>query len=63
MIDVMLSDLPRVIYIDKDKITKQDIEDAEKKTKDVQERVRKGGLGINFSAKVNPQNFIKSKMK
>ncbi len=61
--EVMMADLPRVEYIDPDKITKQDLEEAKRKTIALQERVKKNGLGADLSKRLNTNAFIQSKMK
>lgn len=62
MLDIMLADCPRVIYTDKEKITKKDIEDAERRTKELQQK-SKHGLGINFKKQLNANEYLKGKMK
>lgn len=63
VMEVMMADLPRVEYIDPDKITKQDLEEAKRKTIALQERVKKNGLGADLSKRLNTNAFIQSKMK
>lgn len=62
LLEVMLSDLPRVVY-NSGKITDNDIKEAEDRTKNLRERVKKHGLGINFSNKVNTNDYVSSKIK
>ena len=63
MIEVMMADLPRVEYIDQDKITKEDIKDATKKTEALQKRVKARGLGANLGARIDPKAYLGAKMK
>lgn len=61
VIEVMMADLPRVEYIDPDKITKEDVEEAQRKTKALQSR-KTGGIGANLGNRINTSAFIKSKL-
>lgn len=63
MIDLMLSDLPRVEY-GKDRITQQDIQEAKEKNIQLQERLKKGkGIGANLNNQIGTEGFLKSKIK
>ena len=63
IIDVMLADLPRVEYIDPDKITKQDMEEAKRKSLELQQHVKEHGLGADLSKRINTGAFLRSKKK
>lgn len=54
----MMSDQPRVEYIDPDKITKEDLEDAKKRGEAARERVKKRGLGISLGNKGDLKGFV-----
>jgi len=56
VIDVMLADLPRVEYFDPDKVTEEDIQKAEEKSKRIAERTKARGLGVKLSNMVGPQD-------
>ena len=62
MLDIMLADTPRVVYLDKKKITKKDIEEAEKKTRELQENIGGKRLGIKLKNKIDTNQFIKQKI-
>lgn len=57
-----MADLPRVEYIDPDKVTKEDVEEATRKSKEMQKRVKAHGLGANFGSKINAGAFLRSKL-
>lgn len=57
MLDVMISDLPHVEYR-KEKILESDIEEAKKRTEQIQTRVKSSGLGKKLSNKVNAEAFL-----
>lgn len=63
MLDIMMSDLPRVEYGKGDKITSFDLRRAEEKSKEIANRVKKGGLGANLSNMVNAKNYLKTKVR
>lgn len=63
LIDIMLADLPRVEYTDNEKITKEDIDEANRKTEEIQKRVKERGLGISIKNKVDTNAYVQSKMK
>ena len=63
LIEVMMADLPRVEYIDPDKITKQDLEEAKIKSIELQKRVKEHGLGANLNNVINTNAFFGGKMK
>ncbi len=58
MADIMLSDLPRIEYR-KEKLTKSDIDSAIERTKVLQERIKKNGLGVSLKNVVNTNDYIK----
>ena len=64
MIDLMLSDLPRVEF-GKERITQEDIKEARLKDKLLQERLKKGGgIGANLKNKIsNNTEFLQNKVK
>ena len=62
LIEVMLADLPRVEYIDPDKVTKEDIEEATRKTKAMQERVKSRGLGASLGNRISTDAFMRGKL-
>lgn len=63
MLDIMMSDMPRVEY-GKEKITASDIQDAERKNRDIVNRAKKGkGIGANLSKMVNAKNFLTAKAR
>jgi len=57
-----MADLPRVEYIDPDKVTKEDVEEATRKSKEMQKRVKAHGLGANFGGKINAGAYLRSKL-
>ena len=57
MLDIMMSDLPRVQYGDR-KITSDDMIKANKRTEEIRMRVKSGGLGLSLSNQVDSQKFI-----
>lgn len=63
LIDLMLTDTPRVEY-GEEKITQQDIKEAEERNKKMQERIKRtGGIGAKLSNQINTKSFIQSKIK
>lgn len=64
LIDLMLTDLPRVEF-GEEKITKADIEDAKERDKLMQERLKKGGgIGANLKNKVSDNTtYLQNKAK
>lgn len=58
----MMADLPRVEYVDPDKVTKEDIEEAKKKSMEMQKRVKAHGLGANFGSKINASAYLRGKL-
>ncbi len=58
MADIMLSDLPRVEYR-KEKITKADVDDAIERTKSLQAKVSKSGLGISMKNMIKTEDYMK----
>jgi hypothetical protein len=64
LIDMMLTDLPRVEF-GEEKITQEDIKEARIKDQKLQERLKTGGgIGANLKNKVGSNAaFLKSKMK
>lgn len=56
-LDIMLSDLPHIEYR-KERITEADIEDSEKRTQLLQEKVKRGGLGLSMSNEVDTKDFM-----
>jgi len=66
LMDIMLSDLPRVEYHPNDgHITQKDVEKAVEKQQKLDEHKLKigGGIGAKLSNVVNTENFMKSKMR
>lgn len=51
-----MSDLPRVEYIDPEKVTEEDIKRAEEKSKKISERTKSKGLGVSLSSQIGQQN-------
>ena len=62
VIEVMMADLPRVEYINPDKVTKEDIEEATRKSKAAQQRVKAHGLGANLGNRLNTNAFLRGKL-
>ena len=63
MIDLMLSDLPRVEY-GEGKITQRDIQETKERNARLQERLKRGGgIGVNLNNKIGAEGFLKSKIK
>ena len=58
LIDLMLSDMPRVEY-GKEKLTKRDFDETKVRQAKMEERIKKqGGLGINFAKQIDTNTFM-----
>ena len=68
-LDVMISDLPHVEYDKKkdpknEKITQNKIDEAYKKSLEMREKLKSGGLGLDLGKQINMNHFIaKAKME
>lgn len=58
MADIMISDLPHIEYDTKEHINKEDVDNAISRTKDLQNRTSKKGLGINIKNTVSLSSII-----
>lgn len=71
MLDVMMSDLPRVDYNNKeqDSFTDEEQQDAYKKTQELQEQVKKGGLmsvkglNLNLNNQTSASSYVNRTVK
>ena len=58
LIDLMLSDMPRVEY-GKEKLTKRDFDETKVRQAKMEERIKKqGGLGVNLARQIDTNTFM-----
>lgn len=64
MLDIMMTDLPRVEYGKGDKITAKDIREAEEKNAELAASIKsRHGIGAKLTNLVNTKNYLQSKAK